>query len=243
MEKNIKDIIANIAETRQDVYKYITETEHWLFYWINNKEVQQFIEENPDDYEDLVSIEIEDMDTSCSCKIIFEDHPNEVESITRFCVLPTFRDAVKTNWLRWNGRVKEMKLEELNKQLESYKNMVGETEEKIRVLLGEKVGNENSDGPKLGSVQKIINFVLNVANWQVINKGFYHKMSLHLQDIIPGFVIEWIVVDNGVLSFDGEFIDEKGQFVKDGTMPLSKINPVYLDKILETLKNIDMFRS
>ena len=239
MEKNIKDIIENIAEARQDVLQYITDTEHWLFYWINNKEVQQFIEEYPDDYEDKVSLEIDNLSGSCSCKIIFEDHPHEIEAITRFCVLSTFRDSTKAKWMQWNGRVKEMKLEQLNKELESYKDMVTKTEDKIKELLGDDAFAE----PMLGSVQKIINFTLNVTGWHRVNNGFCHKMSIHLQDIIPGFVIEWIVVDDNVLSFEGEFIDDKGQFVKDGTMPLSKINPVYLDRILETLKNIDMFHS
>jgi hypothetical protein len=61
MEKNIKDIIANIVEARHDVYKFITETPNWLFYWITNKEVQQFIEGYPDNYEDMVSLEINDL--------------------------------------------------------------------------------------------------------------------------------------------------------------------------------------
>lgn len=241
MEKNIKDIIENIAEARQDVLQYITDTEHWLFYWINNKEVQQFIEEYPDDYEDKVSLEIDNLSGSCSCKIIFEDHPYEIEAITRFCVLSTFRESTKVKWMQWNGRVKEMKLEQLNKELESYKDMVTKTEAKIKELLGDDAFAE----PMLGSVQKIVNFVLNVSLWQTINKGLYHKMSIHLQDIIPGFIIEWIVVDNGELSFDGKFIieDKDGKHYEDGTMPLSKINPVYLDRIFETLKNIDMFHS
>lgn len=241
MEKNINDIIANIAEARHDVYKFITETPNWLFYWITNKEVQQFIEEYPDNYEDMVSLEINDLSNSCSCKIIFEDHPYEIEAITRFCVLSTFRETTKAKWMQWNGRVKEMKLEELNKELESYKDMVTKTEAKIKELLGDDAFAE----PMLGSVQKIVNFVLNVSLWQTVNKGLYHKMSIHLQDIIPGFIIEWIVVDNGELSFDGKFIieDKDGKRYEDGTMSLSKINPVYLDRILETLKNIDMFHS
>jgi hypothetical protein len=66
---------------------------------------------------------------------------------------------------------------------------------------------------------------------------------MHLQDIIPGFVIEWLTVDNGELSLEGELIDENGKFIRDHSMTLKEVKPEYLEKILETLKDIDLFSS
>ena len=94
------------------------------------------------------------------------------------------------------------------------------------------------------TVSQIVNFVLNISLWQTVNKGFKHKMSMHLQDIIPGFVIEWLVVDNGELSFEGELKDEnRREYIRNYNMPLSKVEPEHLEKILETLKNINLFHS
>lgn len=94
------------------------------------------------------------------------------------------------------------------------------------------------------TVSQIVNFVLNISLWQTVNTGVKHKMSMHLQDIIPGFVIEWLVVDNGKLSFEGELKDENGrEYIRNYTMPLSKVEPEHLEKILETLKNINLFHS
>lgn len=243
MEKNINDIIQTINDIRIDVYRFITSTEHWLFYWIENKEVQDFIEEFPEDCEQKATLEITRFDNACSCRIIFDEHPYGVESIERFCTLAIFQNTVKVNYESWNDRVKEMKLEKLNKELDFYKKQVTETEDKIKQILG-KDSPENSE---LSTASQIINFVLNIANWQCLNKGYYHKMSLHLQDIIPGFVINWIVVDNGELSFDGVFVGEdkdanKEKYVEAGTISAIDVQPEYLEKILETLKNINFFR-
>jgi hypothetical protein len=94
------------------------------------------------------------------------------------------------------------------------------------------------------TVSQIVNFVLNISLWQTVNTGFKHKMSMHIQDIIPGFVIEWLVVDNGELSFEGELKDEnRREYIRNYNMPLSKVEPEHLEKILETLKNINLFHS
>ena len=82
--------------------------------------------------------------------------------------------------------------------------------------------------------------------------SFDSDQSHHIRDVLrmkSGDRVRLVDRENGVylgeLSFDGKFIieDKDGKRYEDGTMPLSKINPVYLDRILETLKNIDMFHS
>ena len=134
MERDVKDIIKSIGNLEKEVYDYITSTENWLFYWIGNKEVQDFIKEYPDDYEDRVSLRITKVDASCSCKIFFDEHPYDVHSIERFCALATFRNSVKAKYMMYNGKVKELQLEELNNQLAHYKEMIANTEEEIKRL-------------------------------------------------------------------------------------------------------------
>lgn len=130
----VKDLIDRISALNSDIYKYITDTEHWLFYWIANKEVQDFIKEYPEDYEDRVDLQVRNISSSPSFVIKFDEHPYDIESIERYGVLSTFRDTVKAKWLEWNGKVKEMQISDKEKELAYYKKKVVETEKEIKEL-------------------------------------------------------------------------------------------------------------
>ena len=130
----VKELINRIYVLYSDIYKYITDTEHWLFYWIANKEVQDFIKEYPEDYEDMVHICVENIGASSMIRIAFDEHPNDIKSIQRYAVLSTFRDSVKARWLEWNGKVKEVQIKEKEKELAYYKKKVGEIENEILEL-------------------------------------------------------------------------------------------------------------
>ena len=91
--------------------------------------------------------------------------------------------------------------------------------------------------------KQITNFVLNIALWQSVNHGYYHKLSMYIKDVIPGFSIFWIVVDNGELSFEGVEIDDQGYAISDrnAVRKASDIAPEQLEEILKILKNINLF--
>lgn len=130
----VKELINRISVLESDVYKYITDTEHWLFYWITNKEVQDFIKEYPEEYEDRVHLQVSNISASPYFVIKFDEHPNDVISIERYAVLSTFRDSVKARWLEWNGKIKELQIKEKEKELAYYKEKVVETEKEIKEL-------------------------------------------------------------------------------------------------------------
>lgn len=130
----VKEIINKISSIRGEIYDYIINTEHWLFYWIANKEVQNFIEEYPEDYDDRVHLQVGNISSSPSFVIKFDDHPDDVESIERYAVLYTFRDVVKARWLEWNGKVKELQIKEKEKELAYHKDKVDEIEKEILEL-------------------------------------------------------------------------------------------------------------
>ena len=90
---------------------------------------------------------------------------------------------------------------------------------------------------------QITNFVLNIACWQVTNQGYFHKISMHIQDVVPGFVITSLIVDNGELSFEGIDIDEQGRAISkyETIRKASDIAPEQLDEILKILKSINLF--
>ena len=127
-----KELIERYSSLSYDVREYIVNTPHCIMYWIGNEEVQRFIEEYPDDYEDMFDIQVLSVSTSTSVRITFHDHPDGVTNIVRYCVLPTFRDSVNASWLRWNGKVKELRIENLREELEYFKRKVAETEELLK---------------------------------------------------------------------------------------------------------------
>ena len=129
-----KEIINSIASLKNEVYNYITNTEHWLFYWIANKEVQDFIKEYPEDFEDRISLSINTLDTSPSVTIHFDEHPNEVQYIKRYAGIPVFRESAKANWIWWGGNFREMQIKEKEKEVSYYKKKAAEIEEEITRL-------------------------------------------------------------------------------------------------------------
>lgn len=130
----VKELINRISALDSDIYKYIIDTEHWLFYWIPNKEVQDFIKEYPEDYDDRVHLQVSNISASPSFIIKFDDHPNDIRNIVRYGCLYTFRDTVKANWLEWNGKVKELQISEREKELTYHKKKVVEIEKEINEL-------------------------------------------------------------------------------------------------------------
>ena len=129
-----EEIIAKISSIKRDIYDYVLNTEHWLFYWIDSKEVQDFIKEYPDEYEEMVYLSLVSTDAAPLFKITFEEHPNDVSSISRYAVLATFREAAKAKWLQWSGNINELQISEMEKNLAYLKRKVAETEEQIKIL-------------------------------------------------------------------------------------------------------------
>jgi hypothetical protein len=131
---DVIELIDKISLIKKEIYNYIIDTEHWLFYWIENKEVQDFIKEYPEDYNDRVHLHIIGISSMPFFRIKFDDHPNNVEYIERFANLATFRDSVKARWLEWNGKVKELQIKEKEKELAYHKDKVDKIEKEILEL-------------------------------------------------------------------------------------------------------------
>lgn len=134
---NIKEILNDITWLEDEILDYITSTEHCLFNWISNKEIQNFIKAYPEDYENMFHLTVRYASSTPLIKISFVGHPDDIEYIERYTVLSTFRDTTKAQWMTWNGKLKEMQISEKERALEYYKRMVDETEKEIEELKGE----------------------------------------------------------------------------------------------------------
>lgn len=126
-----EEIIEKISLIEKTIRDYVINTEHWIFYWIDNEEVQDFIKEYPDDYEDRIDLCVNTVNGS---SISFSITLKGVVKITRFGLLPTFRDTVKAKWMEWNGKIKEMKIEEKKEDLAYHKRKVEEIEKELNEL-------------------------------------------------------------------------------------------------------------
>lgn len=129
----VKEFADRYNSLKHDIREYIVNTPHCIMYWIRNEEVQRFIEEYSDDYEDMFDIDVLSVSLSPSIRITFDEHPDEVTNIVRFCDLLTFRDSVNESYLKWNGKIKEIRIENLNNDLKFYKRKVAETEELLKM--------------------------------------------------------------------------------------------------------------
>ena len=130
----LDNLISEIKKVKNDILDYILNTEHYIFNWISHKEVQDFIKEYPDDYEDLICLNIVDVNITPKIRICFEDHPNNVEYIEKYTFLPTFRDSTKAKWLRWDGKIKEKQILIKEQEVEYLKKQLEKTEKELEEL-------------------------------------------------------------------------------------------------------------
>lgn len=131
---DLKNIISKIENVEKDILDYIVNTEHYIFNWIDNKEIQEFLKEYPLDYEDMIYIRVINVSISPTIRIYFKDHPDEVEYIERSAFLPTFKDTTNARWLKWNGNMKELQIAEKEVELEYFKKRLEETEKELEEL-------------------------------------------------------------------------------------------------------------
>ena len=134
----LNDLISKIENVEKDILDYILNTDHYIFYWIENKEVQNFIQEYPDEYKDMFYIIVINVSDSPTIRIYFEDHPDGVNYIERYMVLSTFKDSTKARWFEWNGMVKEKQIAEKEEQLEYYKEQLERTKKELEELKNSK---------------------------------------------------------------------------------------------------------
>lgn len=130
----LKKLLSEIEMIRKDILDYILNTEHYIFNWISNKEVQNFIQEYPNEYEDMIYLRVINVSPSPTIRIYFENHPDDVEYIDRHTVLSTFKDSTKARWFEWNGMVKERQILEKEQELKYFKEQLEKTEKELEHL-------------------------------------------------------------------------------------------------------------
>jgi hypothetical protein len=133
-----KDLISNIAKLEVEVVNYIKETDHWLFYWIDNKDVQDFVKEYPNEFEEMCHLYIYELSSLPVFDITFDEHPCGIDSIKSYANLSTFRDVVDAKWKEWNLNIKEKSISDKQEEIKFYKEKLEKAKEELRKLEEEK---------------------------------------------------------------------------------------------------------
>ena len=128
----VKKLTDEITSLENKILDYIKNTENWLFYWIDNKEVQNFVEAYPEDYEIMAHVSIKNISFSPLVHIDFDEHPDGIESIERYVPLYFFRETTKANWLKWNGKIKDLQRLEIEKEIHFHKRRIAELESELK---------------------------------------------------------------------------------------------------------------
>lgn len=134
MVMELKNIISKIEDVEKDILDYILSTEHYIFNWIYEKKVQDFIKGYPDDYENKINLRVIKAGLRPTIRIYFEDYPDDWEYIERDTLLPTFKDSTKARWLEWNGKVKELQIAEKEREIKYFKEQLEQTEKELEYL-------------------------------------------------------------------------------------------------------------
>ena len=133
MENDIvKNLMGEISTLEDKILDYIKNTENWIFYWIDCKEVQKFVEAYPEDYEFMVHVYIKNINVSPLLRIVFDEHPDGIESIERYAPLCYFRETAKYKWSNWSGKIKELRRLNIEKEIQFHKKRIAELESELK---------------------------------------------------------------------------------------------------------------
>ena len=137
----IKDIRSKIGSIFLAIEEYIKSTDHWLYYWINEPKIKEFIQDDPNEYEtSILDLSVTSVGAvSANVEIRFLNQDNEEDVLDHFCILEKFRDTVNTNYLRNTKSIDEYRLGVLNKTLARYRKKTYEVENQIKDLM-QKIG-------------------------------------------------------------------------------------------------------
>ena len=141
-ERDIKDITNDIEKLYDKVRNYIKNTEHYIYNWIDNRHVLEYIEEYPNDFEERISFRVEYV-SSCFAylEITFDDcHPNDVDGFKTFCNLWTLRENAAALYRIHKDDLIKIHIEETEKSVEYHKKELEKAEAKLKEL-NDKIGN------------------------------------------------------------------------------------------------------
>ena len=131
MEQQLSDILKNYEDLKKQVYDFITNTEHFIFYWIEEGEVKSFIKKNPDNYEELMKLSVVSISETSAWVIIRFANANNLS--TR-CDFGSFKEYTLYQWEKFNGQLKQHRIRQIKNEINYYRQKLAENEELLKGL-------------------------------------------------------------------------------------------------------------
>lgn len=131
MEQQLSDILKNYEDLKKQVYDFITNTEHFIFYWIEEGEVKSFIKKNPDNYEELIKLSVVSISETSAWVIIRFANANNLS--TR-CDFGSFKEYTLYQWEKFNGQLKQHRIRQIKNEINYYRQKLAENEELLKGL-------------------------------------------------------------------------------------------------------------
>lgn len=133
---SLLDRISNIF---YDVDKYISSNPDWVYYFFNpyegNIELTNYIVKNANNWKDNITFSIDGISGSCvNITINIDDGSEEGINLKRYIYLSIFEENINRNKKIYEGKYKEIKINNLNEDINRLKEILKEKENELKTL-------------------------------------------------------------------------------------------------------------
>lgn len=135
-----KDLEEKMIALIEEIEDYISSNSDWVYYFLNplaggNKELFDCMEEHPDNWEDYISFHIVSIiNFNVSIIINILDETELGTELNRHIYLPTFAETVERNKKLYDGKLNEIRIENIESDIDRLKNLLQEKEEELKTL-------------------------------------------------------------------------------------------------------------
>ena len=140
MTNKEKELITRCNELVSDITNYITSIPNWIYYFLNpiaggNEELFDCIKEHPDDWEDYIDFYISNINGSIvQIKIHINDYTDCGITFARYINLLNFEETVKKNKMLYDGKLDEIRRQNIEEDIIRLKDALNKKEEELRKL-------------------------------------------------------------------------------------------------------------
>lgn len=132
----------NVSEIINSVEEYISSNEDWVFYFLNpliesgtNTPLEDCIKEHPNDWSDYVTFTVTNLSNSfAQISINIDDNSDDGIELKRYIHILTFEDTVSRNKKLFDGKFKELKMENIKESIIRLKHLLSEKEKELSEL-------------------------------------------------------------------------------------------------------------
>lgn len=145
MDEKLKNLIRKNSELLDEVRAYILSNKNWLYYFINNEEVFDLLAEHPNDWDEYVTLNIENFScVNLYVKIfICDEYGDEKNTLYKNISLPGFEGQTLRLYNEYHDDAYLRAIKEKEEELEYFEKKVKETRYEIENFKNKKFKNND----------------------------------------------------------------------------------------------------